>query len=355
MPWTVSLIAMVGAHVLSGVIYTFAVGVEDRMMVPSSGGAPPHSFAHPVVQTLLLMVGQSLNLPLAWIVHVRSSRTDRHRSHLTSESLRRLVWWLLVLACIDVSQAIIGIYSISLVDPSVFSMIRISQLVFIAVLQCGVLPRLKSAACGDVVFPVVSFTKAQLFGLAGVMVGVAMVCDAASREASSASSSTLFGCALVLGSAMLLSVELTATEYLLRHFSVSPLVFIGGQGAASSVICAVVLLAVNLWMNVFPSTYSTGGLWDSVPDFVSQMHSGGASAVIPVISMMLATTVLDATGTYLTYSMTANVRPALQPLRSSLLWVLSLCLSMASFSWERLWGFFLSVLGALVFKKLVVV
>lgn len=460
--WTSTLLLVVALHLASGCGYTMSVVWQNHLVLRTTLQKDPvvvrRPFAHPFIQAFFILVGQGVNLPIALAIRWMSFAAGPSAStnaapspipHLVSR-LRHVMFLLVISSLLETIETTLLIMSLTLMDASVFSMIRISQLVFATTLQAFVLPLLRSkdsdgmcgvaarsmkwiirrcrggggglalhspsaasspptATCensngtgsgedvveasaspssataaasypsssppssstnvardsantmdeaqfGSPMFPPVYFSRGQLIGLACVVAGVLTVFFAAETETMAAAASgvvvlshtplsTAIGCGLVLFAMLILSIELAMHEHILRNYHdvVNPMELIGIQGLACAVWSFLTVALINT---------ESVGLHDDLTEFLVQMSDGWV-APLSLMSLIFCATAVDASGTYLTKFMSANVRPALQPIRSALIWTIGLLTATSTFSLIRLTGFSLSVFGALVFKRMI--
>lgn len=267
----------------------------------------------------------------------------------------------------EVTETSLCVMSLTLMDPSVFSMIRITQLLFATAIQVFLLPRMRNwqrqkiSASRNLtgreeeeqakwakrtIIPSVRFTRTQYFGLFCVVAGVLVVYLAASEESTNPTSAanTLLGTVLVLIAMVTLSLETAVQEHVLTNYGdvLEPMEMIGLQGVSCTLWSLLIIGCANMISNA-PH--------DDIVLFLAQV-SDGWQGPLSVVCVVFCTMGVDCTGTYLTRAMTANVRPALQPLRSGIIWLVGLSTGASHYSLVRLFGFLTSALGSMLFKQM---
>lgn len=418
-PWTSFLLLILFLHIASGCGYTLSAVWQDNLVLrtyyATSPDAPPNRipFVHPFIQTFFILLGQAVNLPIA--IGIRWSRFSSQRRSTTNDvlppptqtpheisRLRRVMVFMVLTSFMETAETTMCIFSLTLMDASVFSMMRISQLLFATGLQVFVIPRFEiffasylrrggsdsielehSAAVNNTavvshyshhdeedeevepptrlaerrpLFTPVHFSNNQLAGLCSVVIGVLIVSAAAQYELERSPTadvmmhhsalSTALGCVLVLAAMCILSTQMAVHEYVLRNYNdvIEPIEMIGFQGLGCVVFSLVSIGCIN--------QFGGHSVHDDVVQFLFQI-SDGWMAPLSLATLVFCTTIVDGTGTYLTRAMTANVRPALQPMRSAVIWIVGLISHTSSFSLIRLLGFTMSAVGAMVFKKMI--
>lgn len=385
--WNMTLWGLLVIQLASGCGYTLAIAWQDSLLIPTSHQGALRPFTYPLIQTVLLMFGQSLNLAMArWtgeslVSKARESQPSADGGHgdddditdtITGAARRKSQWlWcgITATACIEVLQCFMSVASLSRITPSVYSMMRMLQLLFAAGLQTTVIPHyfapllrrvppwagveINESFIKSLAASAVQFSRRQLQGLCLVLMGVAIVFDSvrhesfadpSNRAVSPSSSSVVMGCVIVLLAVALLAVEVAAQEHMIRSCSdvIGPVEFVGRQGTVGCVVS----------LSVLGFSALCGDGMDEMSAFWFQLTQGGAQPALSIVVLIVATTALDASGTFLTKYLTANVRPALQPLRSLLLWTIGVSCGRERFAMERFLGFVTSVVGVIIFKKM---
>jgi hypothetical protein len=363
------VLAIVVLHLVAGAAYTLAISWQNMMTINGV------SFSHPYIQTFVVLAGQGLNLPISMLIDrccssdaKPESPASPSRRNLSRDEHRRtqtkIFVILFVTSITETLECLLGIVALTMMDASVFSMLRITQLLFAAFLQKVIIPCIKSLHQRRRVTPEVEtqpfesetrfakYTASEYFGLFMIVVGVFLVFLSRQSwfpgvsQTSSSKSNDAVGVVLLLSSMAILAAQAAAYEYILTQYpeEVTPLQLIGYQGVWSTAHSLLVVIVV----------YQVVGMESENPQlFLQQLRDGGWAPATAVVLSCIGVTVTDATGTVLTKKLSANTRPALQPIRTAMIWLFSLAVNLIKFNPMQLAGFGISTVGSLLFKKMI--
>ena len=364
--------ALVLVHLIAGAAYTLAISWQNGMTVNNA------SFSHPYIQCFFVLLGQGLNLPISMLMgKCRRSSGEPPAAvsqspirYMSREDHRRtqikIFCVLFVTSITETIETALGVVALTMMDASVFSMLRITQLLFAALLQKLVIPCIKNLRHRRTVVPEgttmpfdsetkhAKYSIAEYFGLALIFVGVFLVF--ASKQTwfpgvtattqGSQSSNNVIGVVLLLASMAILAAEAAVYEYILNEYpdEIDSLQLIGYQGAWCTIHTIFLVLFVYMVLDVSS---------ESPRLFLEQLRDGGWMPTTAVVLSCVGVTATDATGTVLTKLLSANTRPALQPVRTAIIWLFSLATNLVQFNPLQLAGFVISTFGSLMFKKMI--
>ena len=176
------LYATIGLHIATGASDTLGLTWQSVTM------ARGERLSHPFIQSFLVLFGQALNLALSFVHVFREWNHSSSPPTKTEASVLLKLHGMLILT--GVSEAIetaLTTTALYLMDPSVFSMIRMTQLLFAFVIQRYIVPAIRVCRRSRVVTaehdaqPLVSVSETakfswwQYLGLVLVLLGVSLV------------------------------------------------------------------------------------------------------------------------------------------------------------------------------------
>lgn len=317
--------ALMGVMLVSGTANTLLMKLQARTRVPSGPHQDPADFAHPVTQTLFMVLGETLCLA---VFNCQQRRPPEES--LQAEQFPKLI--MAVPAAFGLVASSLVHASYIFIPASVVQMCRGSIVLFACALSMVFLRRRQHAF--------------HFVGVGLVALGIVLVALAARLRGSDAATSmkggglVFVGIVLCLGAQLFRASQMVVEERFLSKHRIPPLQVVGFEGVFGSLIVVLVLCI----MNPLHAEDTVGALYQ-------MQHSGTLSVAVSCAVVSIA--LFNWSGMSITKHSSCIARATVDGSRTIFVWLIELYLGWSSYTGLQLAGFICVAAGTLLYNRIV--
>ncbi|SCU91050.1 LAFA_0F01574g1_1 [Lachancea sp. 'fantastica'] len=324
--------------VVSGGLNSLLTKFQDNQCVRNCDGSSPVFFNQPIFQTLQMFVGEMTVLLVFWSRKSKTGPVDAGIDNKPVVKGKQHLLLAIPAACDIIASTLLNL-SLVMIPVSIYQMTRGAIVFFVALFSVVFLGR--------------KVTRLEWTSLAVIVLGVAVVGysgqnNALQTEKSSspehATESLFLGVSFIVLGLVFMAFQFISEEHILTRWQVVPLGLVGFEGLFGSLITFSVLLFGHIVYG-HANTDSILNLGQAFKDTVSN-----GNVLISSLLIMASIACFNCFGTSITKHVSATSRSTVDTCRTLLVWLASLTLGWESFKVLQLFGFFLLVVGTLVFN-----
>lgn len=303
-----------------------------------------HLFNHPYFQTAMMFAGELFCLGFYYI-YIRFSKeanaefntplTEKKKNRTFREKMGKLVF--AIPSFFDFCASTLMFVGLVLSAPSVYQMMRGFIMVVVALYS--------------VFFLKIKLFKHQIVGVALAFCGVALVGVASIMYAASSAKSPVLGVIIIVVAQFFAGGVFVTEQLFLEDINVHPLQAVGIEGFSGLCYYLIVLPIFN----VIPcdnADFCSGGYVENSIEAFSQIADSTVIALC-FVGFMISISLFNFTGVTVTRKAGALARSTIDTSRTLLIWFFSIFIGWEQFIGMQLAGFFLLVLGTLIYNEII--
>lgn len=303
-----------------------------------------HLFNHPYFQTAMMFAGELFCLGFYYI-YIRFSKeanaefntplTEKKKNRTFREKMGKLVF--AIPSFFDFCASTLMFVGLVLSAPSVYQMMRGFIMVVVALYS--------------VFFLKIKLFKHQIVGVALAFCGVALVGVASILYAASSAKSPVLGVIIIVVAQFFAGGVFVTEQLFLEDINVHPLQAVGIEGFSGLCYYLIVLPIFN----VIPcdnEDFCSGGYVENSIEAFSQIADSTVIALC-FVGFMISISLFNFTGVTVTRKAGALARSTIDTSRTLLIWFFSIFIGWEQFIGMQLAGFFLLVLGTLIYNEII--
>jgi len=243
--------------------------------------------------------------------------------------IRGLIWGLFAIpALCDLTATTLLNVGLILVSASIFQMMRGAIIIFTALYSYAFLGR--------------RYTRKRIFGLAVVVLGVAIVGASPVVSGGSKTQSSTLGILVIVGSQLISAAQFALEESLMTKYTCAPVQLVGIEGISGTIYVSLGMLIMNYALGTGYWKVSQG--WGQI--------TGHETIWIASVGIIFSIAVFNFTGLSITRYFSATARTTVDTCRTMIIWIFSLALKWEHFLALEVLGFVLLIYGTCVFNQI---
>jgi len=330
---------------LSGALNNIALKQQDEFTT----GSDQQKWNHPILQTFIMFVAEFLCLCAFYLLFNFNTefKADygRQLEDAKKKGLRTEVHWLIpyIPACCDICGSTLQFLSLTLIDQSIYVMLRGGVPVITAILSIMFLGR--------------KLYGHHYLGLGLAVSGISIVGISQFVGSSGGSSNVVIGLLCVIVSLCTTGVQFIIEDKILNTFYILPLKMVGMEGTWGLMLSAGAILVTSL----MSCDYTVGAALCQPNGYVEDPVEG--FKVLLTNWQMLCYAALGITslsffnfcGVSVTKYVSSLSRSILNISVTVIIWFFDMIAGYESFNWLQLVGFIVLVSGNLIYQEVIVI
>jgi Permeases of the drug/metabolite transporter (DMT) superfamily len=335
--WFVPII-MIGI-IVSGSVNSLVGKMQDNTIDDFTG----REFFHPYFQTLIMFISE-FGCLVAFYISLNTkdfkAELEKGRSDAVAKGLKGEIptWVPLLPACCDITATTLQLAALTMMDPSIYVMIR------------GGIPI--TTAIFSVIFLKRKLYNHHVFGLSLVVVGISLVgyCQVINQTDDEQSSNAVLGLILSLMSLIGTAAQFIIEEKIFNKYYVHPLKMVGLEGFWGLFLSGAVITIASYIPCDPAASYCNMGYFENPQNAIHDiLHHN--DLLFYIILGMISLGFLNFFGVSCTKYVSSLARSVVMITVPVVVWVYSLLFMDGKFYWLQLLGFIILVTGNFIYQE----
>jgi len=345
MAWTNYQRFLAVLMVITGSINTLSTKWADRLKSKNSEGKLKH-FNHPFLQACGMFVGEFSCMYAFFILYIIFKRIGGQervqRSNLTAGNTRFNPLIFFPPAMCDMIGTSTMYVGLTLTYASSFQMLRGAVIVFTGIFSMVFLRR--------------KLNLRQWAGIILVIVGLALVGVSDLLNGGTGDHTTsdiLIGDLLIIGSQVIVAIQMVVEEKFVGSSNVPPLMAVGCEGLFGFVVLTILLIPMYyIHVNATFSSSPEYRLEDALDAFTQLKNNG--TLLVAFLGNVISIAFFNFAGISVTKEINATTRMVLDSVRTLVIYIVSLALSWQAFQYLQPIGFVILIIGMSVYNDVII-